>query len=103
MSRGLDNRNPGNIRRSRVRCKGEVHPRPTRSSSSSAAQRGLPGAVFVVLHTYRVRHSLDTVAQMIARWAPPSENRTDLYVRFRGRGRAAWRRTRCSTRSTAAR
>ena len=26
MSRGLDNRNPGNIRRSRTRYKGEVRP-----------------------------------------------------------------------------
>ena len=26
MSRGLDNRNPGNIRRSRVRYRGEVQP-----------------------------------------------------------------------------
>ena len=53
MSRGLDNRNPGNIRRSRVRYKGEVHPRPTRSSSSSAAQRGLPGRVRRAAHLPR--------------------------------------------------
>ncbi len=82
MSRGLDNRNPGNIRRSRVRYKGEVHPSSDPEFKQFRSAAWGYRAVFVVLHTYRVRHSLDTVAQMIARWAPPSENRTDLYVRF---------------------
>ena len=39
-------------------------------------------AVFVLLHTYRVRHGLKSVEQMIARWAPPSENNTRDYVRY---------------------
>ncbi len=82
MSMGLDNRNPGNIRRSRVRYKGEVHPSSDPEFKQFRSAAWGYRAVFVVLHTYRVRHSLDTVAQMIARWAPPSENRTDLYVRF---------------------
>lgn len=37
--------------------------------------------MFVLLHTYRVRHGCRTIRQMIARWAPPSENATDNYIR----------------------
>lgn len=38
-------------------------------------------AMFVLLHTYRVRHGCRTLRQMIARWAPPSENHTENYIR----------------------
>ena len=38
-------------------------------------------AIFVLLHTYRVRHRIATLRGMIARWAPPSENDTDAYLR----------------------
>jgi len=81
MARGLDNCNPGNIRRSAVRYKGEV--RPSRDPAFKQFETMAWGyrAIFVLLDTYRVRYGLDTVAGMIARWAPPSENRTDAYVR----------------------
>lgn len=78
----MKNFNPGNIRRSRVRYRGEVVP----SSDAEFKQFRSPAwgyrAIFVVLDTYRLRHGLDTVAGMIARWAPPSENRTQDYIRF---------------------
>ena len=38
-------------------------------------------AVFMLLHTYRVRHGLRTIREMISRWAPPSENHTEAYIR----------------------
>ena len=39
-------------------------------------------AIFVLLlHTYRVRHGLRSIREMISRWAPPSENRTEAYIR----------------------
>ena len=81
MSRGLTNRNPGNIRRSAVRYKGEV--RPSRDPAFKHFESLSWGyrAVFVLLHTYRVRHGLRTIRTMIHRWAPPTENRTDLYVK----------------------
>lgn len=37
--------------------------------------------MFVLLHTYRVRHGCLTLRQMIARWAPPVENHTENYIR----------------------
>lgn len=81
MSRGLANCNPGNIRCSKVRYKGEV--RPSRDQAFKQFESPAWGyrAIFVLLDTYRIRHGLDTVRDMVARWAPPSENHTDVYIR----------------------
>lgn len=82
MSRGLDNCNPGNIRRSRVRYTGEVRPSRDPDFKQFANLAWGYRAVFVLLHTYCVRYGIDTLAGMIARWAPPTENRTQAYVRY---------------------
>lgn len=37
--------------------------------------------MFVLLHTYRVRHGCRTLREMISRWAPPSENHTENYIK----------------------
>lgn len=81
MARGLDNCNPGNIRRSAVRYRGEVQPSRDPAFKQFETMAWGYRAIFVLLDTYRTRHGLDTVAGMIARWAPPSENRTDSYIR----------------------
>ena len=72
MSRGLKNCNPGNIRRSRGRYKGEVVPSRDPAFKQFESLAWGYRAIFVLLHTYRTRH---------ARWSPPSENRTDAYIR----------------------
>ena len=81
MARGLENNNPGNIRQSKVRYKGEV--RPSRDPAFKQFESLAWGyrAIFVLLHTYRVRHGLRSIREMISRWAPPSENRTEAYIR----------------------
>lgn len=81
LPRGLRNRNPGNIRQSKGCYKGEV--RPSRDPAFKQFETMAWGyrAIFVLLDTYRVRHGLRTIAAMIARWAPPAENRTDSYIR----------------------
>lgn len=81
MSRGLANNNPGNIRRSKVRYRGEV--RPSRDPEFRQFETPAWGyrAIFVLLDTYRRRYGLDTLRGMITRWAPPVENRTDAYIR----------------------
>lgn len=81
MSRGLANCNPGNIRRSKVRYKGEVRPSRDRAFKQFESLAWGYRAMFVLLDVYRTRHGLDTLRGMIARWAPPAENRTDLYLR----------------------
>lgn len=82
MSRGLRNCNPGNIRRSSVRYKGEIRPsRDAEFKEFSSLAYGYR-AMFVLLDTYRCRYGLSTIRAMIARYAPPAENFTEAYVRF---------------------
>ena len=81
MSRGLRNNNPGNIRLGSFRYKGE------RAQSSDLAFRQFESvewgyrAMFVLLHTYAVKHGCRTLRQIINRYAPPVENHTDNYIR----------------------
>ncbi len=82
MSRGLRNRNPGNIRRSSVRYLGEVTPsHDTEFKEFSTMAYGYR-AIFVLLDTYRRRYGLTTIRQMLNRYAPPEENFTEGYIRF---------------------
>ena len=78
--RGLRNRIPGNIRRSAVRYKGETESDDAAFKTFASTAWGYR-AMFVLLHTYRVRHRIATLRGMIARWAPPSENDTGAYLR----------------------
>ena len=82
MSRGLRNRNPGNIRRSGSRFRGEVVPGRDTSFKEFETMAWGYRAMFVLLDGYRRRHALSTIRQFITRYAPPSENFTDGYIRF---------------------
>lgn len=81
MSRGLRNNNPGNIRRGGFRYKGE------KATSEDAEFRQFESmewgyrAMFVLLYTYAVKYDCSTLRQMIERYAPPSENHTENYIR----------------------
>ena len=81
MSRGLRNNNPGNIRIGSFKYKGE------KAKSSDSAFRQFESvewgyrAMFVLLHTYATKHNCRTLREMINRYAPPSENFTDGYIR----------------------
>lgn len=82
MSRGLRNCNPGNIRRSRVRYRGEVVPsRDVEFKEFETMAYGYR-AMFVLLDTYRRRYGLITIRQMLIRYAPPEENFTESYIRI---------------------
>ena len=82
MSRGLRNRNPGHIRHSGVHFKGEVTPSRDASFKEFSSMDYGYRAMFVVLDSYRRRYGRNTIRTMIERYAPPSENFTDGYVRF---------------------
>ena len=77
MSRGLRNRNPGNIRRSRVRYEGEVHPSRDAEFKEFRSMAYGYRAIFVLLDSYRRRYGLTTIRQMLNRYAPPEENFTE--------------------------
>lgn len=82
MSRGLRNCNPGNIRRSSVRYRGEVVPsRDVEFKEFETMAYGYR-AMFVLLDTYRRRYGLITIRQMLSRYAPPEENFTESYIRI---------------------
>lgn len=81
MSRGLRNHNPGNIRRAICRFRGEVIPSTDPAFKQFESAEWGYRAVFVVLRTYYRKHGLRTLSEMIARWAPPSENNTAAYIR----------------------
>ncbi|MGH6959718.1 MAG: structural protein [Dongiaceae bacterium] len=80
LPRGIRNRNPGNIRKSRDRWKGLA---PLQSDPAffvfEAPLWGIR-AMAVILRNYQRRHGLKSLAQIIARWAPASENDTAGYV-----------------------
>ena len=82
MSRGLRNCNPGNIRRSKTRYKGERQ--PSRDSEFKEFESMAYGyrAMFILLDTYSRRYGLCTIRQMLNRYAPPTENFTEGYIRF---------------------
>lgn len=81
MARGLRNNNPGNIRLGSFKYRGEV------AKSSDKAFRQFESmawgyrAMFVLLHTYALRYRCRTLRDYISRYAPPSENNTDAYIR----------------------
>lgn len=78
----MRNNNPGNIRRSAVRYKGEVQ--PSRDAAFKEFESMAYGyrAMFMLLGSYQRRHKLNTLREMLMRYAPPSENMTDAYIRF---------------------
>lgn len=79
-SRGLRNYNPGNIRISSVKYRGEVVPSKDRAFKQFSTMAYGYRAIFVILRTYYQKYHLTTIRKMIHRWAPPSENDTQNYV-----------------------
>lgn len=80
MSRGLKNCNPGNIRRSATKYKGETAGTDAAFKSFKTMAWGYR-AMFVLLDTYRRRHDCKSIRAMISRYAPPTENATENYIR----------------------
>lgn len=80
MPRGLRNNNPGNIRKNSIVYAGEIVPSRDDSFKQFTTMAYGYRAMFVVLHTYARRYGLDTIAKMIARYAPANENHTEAYI-----------------------
>ena len=79
MSRGLKNCNPGNIRLSPTKYMGEVTPSRDTAFKQFETMAWGYRAIFVLLASYR-RGGFLTIRQMITRYAPPVENKTDVYI-----------------------
>lgn len=80
MTRGIDNNDPFNIRKSAIRWQGEVDGKDTSFETFDTAQDGIRAGCKILLTYYR-KYGLETVADIITRFAPPAENNTDAYIR----------------------
>ncbi|WP_338619046.1 LPD38 domain-containing protein [Achromobacter sp. E1] len=76
--RGIRNNNPGNIQKG-VAFAGEVEGNDPRFATFATPEDGIRATARNLL-TYQRQHGLDTVQDIVNRWAPPSENDTGAYV-----------------------
>ena len=80
--RGLRNNNPLNIRRNRhTTWVGQCEKQEDRAFVQFTTMAYGYRAAFKVLQNYRVLYDCVTLRQFIQRWAPPTENHTDEYVK----------------------
>ena len=79
---GTANRNPLNIRYSAANRWLGLHPVTPNVKGFCKFIAPVYGyrAAVVLMKTYMRRYGLDTPAGIISRWAPPKENRTELYI-----------------------
>lgn len=89
IPRGIRNKNPGNIRLAGFKWVGQVEDRfQIGETSFCRFEHPIYGLralarVLLVYHHYREASDgsvIDTVEEVIDRWAPPSENNTDAYI-----------------------
>ncbi len=79
--RGVRNNNPGNIRLSPTQWQGEVAGTDTAFETFATPQDGIR-AIQKIMVTYHDHYKLNSVADLIGRWAPPNENDTGAYEKF---------------------
>jgi hypothetical protein len=80
MSRGIRNNNPGNIRHGGSQWQGMS----AQQTDAEYVQFDDPiygiRAMAKLLTNYQKNYGLDTIREIITRWAPPSENITSAYI-----------------------
>lgn len=80
--RGYRNNNPGNIRINGDKFQGEVIPSQDKEFKQFESMAYGYRAIFKILRNYQVNYKLNTIRQMISRWAPENENDTANYISF---------------------
>jgi len=82
MNRGISNCNPLNIRRvAGTTWKGQRAEQTDRAFVQFTSLEWGIRAAFCLLRTYERKYHLTCIADIIMRWAPPSENQTAQYIR----------------------
>ncbi len=80
MARGIRNNNPGNIRHGKSAWQGMS----AEQTDSEYIQFDDPvygiRALAKLLNNYQTRYGLNTIREIITRWAPPIENITEAYI-----------------------
>ena len=78
--RGLRNNNPGNIRHSSSQWQGMSATQTDGSFVQFDSMVYGVRAIAKLLQTYHYSHGLNSVADIISRWAPGNENNTAAYI-----------------------
>ena len=85
---GIRNNNPLNIRRGKSGWKGEVRlgTPPNGGDRGGLFCRFVSiewgiRAAFVLLHTYATKYGANCIRDIISKWAPPTENNTEQYIK----------------------
>ena len=81
VPRGLRNNNPGNIRHSSTKWRGEIKGSDPAFKSFKEMKDGYR-ALMKLLKTYYCKYSLTSINGIVNRWAPPHENDTKAYIFF---------------------
>lgn len=80
-ARGIRNKNPGNLEKTVILWDGEVRPGKDERFCEFETMAFGCRALIKTLRTYVEKRGLNTVRQIIHRWAPSNENNTEAYVR----------------------
>ena len=79
--RGIRNNNPGNIRHTKTDWKGLANPPSDGAFCVFIAPQYGIRALSVLLRNYSRYYGIRTIKNIIARFAPATENQTDAYIR----------------------
>ena len=81
LPRGIKNNNPGNIRRTGIKWRGEI---PDAEKTDAAFEQFVGPEWGIRAMVREIRTGLargeDTIREIITQWAPPTENLTDAYI-----------------------
>lgn len=80
MSRGLRNKNPGNIRITKDKWQGLRAKQEDKSFFQFTEMKWGYRALIRTLQNYRLKWGCKTISDFINRWAPPVENNTSGYI-----------------------
>lgn len=80
MPRGIRNNNPGNIRKTGDKWAGLSAIQTDSDFFQFTAPEFGIRAMTRTLRNYQTRYGLETVAEIISRWAPSNENNTQAYI-----------------------
>lgn len=82
ITRGIRNKNPFNIKRSRSSWKGKLkYPTDDTFEQFTSMRLGVRAGICLLANSY-IRKGFDTPKEIIARFAPSSENDVDRYLDF---------------------
>lgn len=82
LPRGVRENNPGNIRHSKSKWQGMASVQNDKEFVTFTDAKYGIRAIAVILTNYGEKYGLDTVQEVISRWAPPEENNTNAYAKL---------------------